>query len=167
MIVAEGSPVSPSGVVDHARAVWLIPAPESQRAYFVERGLDSGPTELYLLLAAEIERQAKEHDMPVLTVDRSRGIDDVIAAVEGLFADAIAEGPRAETLAERTELLREANEAIVAQVRGYYARPWADGDPDEAVRPFLCECGSPACDLSVDVHVGDAAAKRVLAAGHA
>jgi hypothetical protein len=167
LIVAEGTPVSPAVVFDRDRAVWLIPTPELQRARLDERGLDAGTTELYLLTAAEICREAREQGMPVLTVDRSHGIDEVVAAVEALFADALGEGPRAETAAERRQLLREANEAIVAQVRGYYARPWADGDANEVVRTFVCECGDRSCDLSVDLRVGEAAAERVLAAGHA
>lgn len=167
LIVAEGTPVSPVGVVDRDRAVWLMPTPELQRARLDERGLEAGPTGLYLLLAAEIDREAREHGVPVLTLDRAHGIHDVVAAVEALFADALANGPRAETAAERRELLREANEAIVDQVRAYYARSWADGDPDKVERTFVCECGDPSCDLSVDVRVGDATDMRVLAAGHA
>jgi hypothetical protein len=167
LILAEGTPVSPSAVADRARAVWLIATPEFQRAQLSQRGLEPEPTELYLLLAAEIDRQAREHDMPVLTIDGSRGVGDVLAAVEALFADALAEGPCAETVAERRELLREANEAIVAQVRDYYGRPWADRDPDEVVRTFLCECGDASCVLSVDVNVRVAAAAPVFATEHA
>jgi hypothetical protein len=37
-----------------------------------------------------------------------------------------------ETGAERRALLREANLAIVEQVRGYFARPWATGDSEVA-----------------------------------
>lgn len=166
LIVAEGTPVSPSAVGDRSRAVWLIATPEFQRAQLADRGLEPGPTELYFLLSAEIAREAREKGMPVLTVDRAHGIDEVLAAVEALFADALADGPRAETAAERKELLRAANQAIVEQVRGYYARAWANGDPNDVVRTFPCECGDPSCDLNVEVRVGDAGAEPVLAAGH-
>jgi hypothetical protein len=166
LIVAEGTAVSPFAVDDCSRAVWLIATPEFQRAQLSARGLEPGPTDLYLLLAAEIGREAKANGMPVLTVGHSRGIDEVLAAVDALFADTLADGPRAETAAERKELLREANQAIVEQVRGYYARPWADGDPNEVGRTFLCECGNPTCELDVDLSLGDADATRVLAPGH-
>lgn len=166
LIVAEGSTVSPDGVVDRSRAVWLLPSAQAQHARLEDRRLDPGPTKLYRLLSAEIERETREHRMPVLSVDRAQSIDATIAAVERRFADALAEGPLAETLAERGALLREANESIVAQVRGYYARPWAEGDADAVVRTFLCECGDPACCLTVDARVGAAAATRVLASGH-
>jgi hypothetical protein len=167
LIVAEGSTVSPSGVADRSRAVWLLPSPAFQQAWLADRGLDPGPTELYRLLSAEIDHEAREQGMPILAVDRSQSIDATVDAVERLFADALTEGPVAVTLAERRALLREANETIVAQVRGYYARPWAKGDPEAVVRTFLCECGDPACRLTVDARVGAAAAAFVLASGHA
>jgi hypothetical protein len=171
LIVAEGSTVSPavvsSGIADRSRAVWLLPTPEFQRARLGERALPPGPRELYLALAATIEREAREHDAPVLSVDESRGVDEMLAAVEDRFAEALAEGPCAETIAERRALLREANEAVVAQLRGYFARPWADGDADAAVREFLCECGDPACDATVEVAVGAASRGPVVAHGHA
>jgi hypothetical protein len=156
LIVAEGTPIAPSvvtsGAADYQRAVWLIPA---RRLRTARHGL----------LADAIEREAAEHGVRVLIVDGSRGIEEMVAAVEELFADALAQGPRAETLAERRALLREGNAAIVAQVRGYYARPWADGDPDSVVREFLCECGDAGCDASVELAVG-LAAEPVLAPGH-
>ena len=76
-------------------------------------------------------------------IARGRGEVD---AVEEAFAATLAEGPCVSTLDGRRALLREANEAIQAQVRGYYARPWADGDAEVVDRDFLCECGDTACD---------------------
>jgi hypothetical protein len=102
----------------------------------------------------------------VVVVDGGRSIEATFAAVERLFKDALDEGPLAETIAERRGLLREANEAIVAQVRGYYARPWAEGEADQVVRSFVCECGERSCEASVEVPVGVAAAGPVPAAGH-
>jgi hypothetical protein len=90
----------------------------------------------------------------------------MVTTVEDLFTEALAAGPRAESVAERQALLREANEAIVAQVRGYYARPWADGDAERIEREFLCECGDPGCEASVEAAVG-AATEPLLAPGHA
>jgi hypothetical protein len=168
LIVAEGSTVSPavvsSGIADRSRAVWLIPSPEFHHSQL--ESLAPGPRELSLLLATEIERETREHGAPTLTVDESHGIDQMLGAVEKAFAEAIAEGPRVETLAERRALLREANAATAQQVRGYYARPWALGDADSTVGTFLCECGDPACEASVELAVG-ASARPVLAPGHA
>jgi len=170
LTVAEGSPISPavvsSRMADPNRVVWLIPTTEFHRAQLQELELSRGPYELYRLLAAAIERQARDHAVPILTVDGSRSIDELVASVEHLFASALAAGPRAETSADRRALLRDANAAIAFQVRGYYARPWADGDPDSVVRTFVCECGDSACDSSVELAVGALTAEPVLAPGH-
>lgn len=167
LVIAEGTPVSPALVPDRSRVVWLLPTPEFQRARLEERELPRGPRELYLLLAETIERDAKEHSVPTFTVDATTGIDETVTAVEAHFADALAAGPRAESLDGRRALLREANEAIVAQVRGYYARPWAEGEAESVVRTFVCECGDTACVASVERDVASAAAGRLLARGHA
>jgi hypothetical protein len=171
LVVAEGTTlpaaVVSSGVADRSRAVWLLPSEDFQRARLEQRGLGKGPSQLYLLLAREIEREAREHAAPTLTVDSSRGVGEMVDAVEDVFAEALAAGPRAETRAERRALLREANEATVAQVRGYYARPWAEGDAESVVRTFVCECGDTRCDADVERPVGAAAAEPVFAPGHA
>ena len=91
---------------------------------------------------------------------------ELLDPVEEAFAAALAEGPRAETSEGRQALLREGNEAIAAQVRGYYARPWADGDAESTVRTFNCECGDTSCEASVDLAVGDLADGPVLAPRH-
>jgi len=169
-VLAEGSPLPPasvsSGVAEPSRAVWLLPTPEFQRAQLEERELPRGPRELYLLLAAEIEREARQHGAPILAVDGSRDISQTVVTVESLFAQALAEGPGVETRTQRRALLREANTAIVSQVRGYYSRPWADGDADVVVCEFLCECGDRACAMSVKLTVGAVSASPALAPGH-
>jgi hypothetical protein len=170
LIVAEGSPLAPDvvspGIADRSRAVWLIPAPEFQRMQLEERDLPRRPHQLYVLLAAAIERHARAHAVPILTIDGSREIDETIAAVEDRFAEALTEGPRAETVAERRVLLRDANAATASQVRGYYARPWADGDADSVIRAFVCECGDAGGYASVKLAVGALSAEPVLARGH-
>jgi hypothetical protein len=135
--------------------VWLLPTPDFQRAQLEEREMPRGVSDLYRLLAAEIERQAKEHDVAVLPVDGSRSVDETVAAVEDVFAEALAAGPRAESAAERRALLREANEAIVSQCLAYLARPWTSGDAESFVREFVCECDDPDCDRVVEVAVAE------------
>ena len=85
------------------------------------------------------------------------------AAVEERFAEALAEGPRAETTEERRALLREGNEQILAQCRGYLGRPWAVGDEHSFTREFHCECDDPSCEAVLELTVAEAA--RRLAAG--
>jgi cytidylate kinase len=165
LTVAEGTPVSAALIAGPARSVWLIPTRELQHERLTER--DGNANDLYLLLAAEIEREVREHGAPILMVDGSRTIDDTVAAVEELFADALATGPRAETPAERRALLREGNLAHVEQIRAFYGRPWADGDAETVERMFICECGDPECEASVALAVGLVGAEPALAPGHA
>jgi hypothetical protein len=167
IVVAEGTPVSPALVADTQRAVWLLPTPGFRRAQLERRSLPSGPLRLGRALAAKIEREAREHEVPTLGVDGSQSVDETVAAVESLFAEALAAGPRAESVDERRALLREANLDHVGQVRGYFARPWAVGDAETVVRTFVCECGDRACVASVELTVGAASSRPVLAAGHA
>ncbi len=166
LVVAEGSTLPAAAVNDRSRAVWLLPTAEFQRARLEKRGLSAGARGLYLLLAETIEREAREHDVPIVVVDDEHTVADTVAAVEAQLARALAHGPHAEALSERRALLREANEAVVAQVRGYYARPWADGDADEVVRTFVCECGDADCDEDVRTTVGAAGRSSVLAGAH-
>lgn len=170
LVIAEGSALPASavstGLAERSRAVWLLPTRSFQRAQLAGRGTSAGHAELYLRLAEVIEREAGQYDVPVVAVDRSTGAAQTIRVIERLFADALAAGPRARTPGERQALLREMNQAVVTQVRGYYARPWADGDPEAVIREFLCECGEPACDLDVRLAVGQVAAAPALAADH-
>jgi hypothetical protein len=93
LVVAEGSTVSPelvgSGPADPSRAVWLLPTPEFQRAQLEERDLPPGPRRLYARVAEEIEGQAREHGGRVLPVDRTHGVDEMLAAVEHVISEAI------------------------------------------------------------------------------
>lgn len=102
LIVAEGSPISPAvvsaGLAERSRAVWLMSTAEFQGA-----GRRSGLNEL---LALEIERETKASSVPTLPVDGSNGIDEIVAAVERRFAEALAEGPRAAERDQRRALLR-------------------------------------------------------------
>jgi hypothetical protein len=118
------------------------------------------------MLREAVEREAIDHEVPTITVDGSRGVAEMVTVVEEVFADALAAGPRAEAREDRRRLLREFNEAVVRQVRAYYARPWAHGDANAVARAFLCECGDPECDAELVLAVGHATAGRVLASGH-
>jgi hypothetical protein len=57
------------------------------------------------------------------------------------------------THAERLALVREANLAIANQVRAFYARGDAPGDPEQVIQRFACECGHPACQDFFDAPV--------------
>jgi hypothetical protein len=166
LVVAEGSTVPPAAAVGPGRAVWLLPTPGFQQARFEERGLPQAARELYLLLADTIARDAAAHAVPVLAVDGTVGVEEMVEVVERRFAAALAEGPTAIALGERQALLREANLAQVEQVRAFHARPWASGDPETVERTFLCECGARDCVEELRLPLGTAAATPVFAAGH-
>jgi hypothetical protein len=170
LIVAEGSPLPasavPAGVARPAQAVWLLPTREFQAGNLAAAGKTSGHATLYRELREVIAREARRHGVPVIEVDGSMSIPATVAAVDAMFAAAVQAGPIARTLAERRALLREMNDAIVDQVRGYFGRPWAAGDPDSVRRTFVCECGDPTCDAEVELTVGDAAAHRAYAPKH-
>jgi len=168
LVVAEGSTILPelitAGVADRSRSVWLVPTPEVQRARLDGRhDVPAGDVEatrarhnmkeLWLLVGAEIERRVRDSNVTVLDVGGSETGDEMLGAVERVFADAIAAGPRAETPAERRALLRYANEAIVSQCLQYLARPWSTGDAESLIRAFLCECGDPECTEGVEIAV--------------
>lgn len=166
LVVAEGSTVPSSTVDDPGRAIWLLPTPGFQQARFEERGLPQAARDFYRLLADTIARDAAAHAVPVLAIDGTLGVDEVVEEVERHFAVALATGPTAADLGERQALLREANLAQVEQVRAFYARPWASGDPEAVVRAFVCECGARDCVEELRLPVGVAAAARTLAPGH-
>jgi hypothetical protein len=167
LIIAEGSTVPASvfstGLANDSRAIWLLPTRSFQRDQLA--GHEVGARAVYALLRDVIEQETREHAAPILSVDGQSGISEMTATVERLFAGAIAQGPCAKTRAERRALLQEANRAVAEQVRGFYARPWAQGNPDSVVRSFLCECEDTECAESVDVAVRTSATP-IYASGH-
>jgi cytidylate kinase len=161
LTVVEGTPVTPA--VAGEPAVWLLPTAEVQAARLGSRSLRPGVRTLYALLAREIASEVVAHGRSA--VDADLDPDDVVAAVERAFAPALGAGPTATTDAERRALAQYANDAIIAQHRGFAARPWAPRDALAAVRTFLCACGRAGCTADVPLPVG-AVDGAVLAPGH-
>ena len=170
LIIAEGSTVPASvvsaGVAERSRVVWLLPTAEFQDAQLAAAAIADGPARLYRLLRHRAEIDVAHYDLPVLIVDGSRATAAMVGAVERAFSDALAAGPSATGADPRRRLLREMNEDIVAQVRGYHLRPWATGDPELVESLFACECGRPDCEDEVSSTVAVAAAGPLFAAGH-
>jgi AAA domain len=154
LVVAEGTTL-PAHAADPARSVWLLPTPEFQAARLAARATSAGQTRLFTALTEIVAAEAREHGLPTLTVDGSTGVADTTRAVEALLAGPLRDGPHATDEAQRRQLLREQNRAGIEQVRGFYARPWATGDPDAVEVEFACECGDPACDRTVRRRIGD------------
>ncbi|HEY7024351.1 MAG TPA: hypothetical protein VH371_05245 [Candidatus Limnocylindrales bacterium] len=161
LIVAEGTVIRPEDVPPGAAAVWLLSDARDQRQRLVDR--DGTAFRLYELMLDVITVEVAEARAPVIQVG---SIAHTVAALENSFAGQLARGPLATTVTKCRHLVREANLDIVNQVRGYYARPWAAGDPEAVVRAFLCECGATNCEAFVDATVGDASSNRVIEVGH-
>ncbi|WP_247597678.1 hypothetical protein [Streptomyces sp. RKND-216] len=169
--VVEGTPVVPAVVGRDEPSVWLLPAPGLQRRRLSRRGPHpAGTLRLYELLADKIEADANAHGATVLRIHEKTTVAQAVAAVEEIFADALAACPAATTAAERRALLRDANRAVVDQHLAFFARPWSTGDPAAAVVDFACECGAPDCladvPLAVTAHPSGPGGPPLLAAGH-
>lgn len=99
-----------------------------------------------------IAAEAAEHGLPTLTVDLNADATDTVRRVEALLAGPLLAGPAG---TDRPALLREQNAAAIEQVRGYYGRPWAAGDPGAVELEFVCECGDPRCERLVRRPIAD------------
>ncbi|GAA2614854.1 hypothetical protein [Streptomyces axinellae] len=173
LTIAEGTPITPQITGPHS-GVWLLPTPEVQRSRLARRDLLPEVRELYEYLADEIATQVGKHEARTVIIDGSRSVEEVAAEVEALFADALAEGPRAMSPAERRRMLRYANRSFVSQYLTFFTRPWARalGGTGDVVLPFLCECAHESCQENVEFAVADfreppdGISPAVLAPGH-
>jgi len=171
LIVAEGGLLTPRSAGTGPRAVWLIPAADIRRSRLEQRPYSWEDVEFSLRNGQKIEKQVDEAGARKLVLD-DRDIEEAVAEVEKVFADSLAEGPTATTVAERRELLRYANRVIVDQHLTAFARPWSSVDPRTAVRAFDCECAHPECEAQVELAIADfpappdATSPPVLAPGH-
>ena len=133
-------------------------------------------------LANRIERElrvgellvtdATRRGLHVLPVSEESTVDDVLYAVEKIFASTLAAGPRATTAEARRAIRRDANRTLYSQVSTYFERVPEAGDPATSPIPFDCECGTAGCEATKPVPL--AIARPVLdgagwlrAAGHA
>ena len=141
LIIAEGVTLpafaASTGIAERTQMVWLCPTAEFQDAQLAAVETTKGHVALYRHLRDVTEQEAREHGIPTLTVDGSLGVSEMVEKVERLFRDVLDSGPSAQTLDERRRLLREINEAIVDQVRGYHPRPLGRGEPRPR-HPILC-----------------------------
>jgi hypothetical protein len=154
LVVAEGTTL-PAHAADPARAVWLLPTPEFQLDQLRRRATPEGHARLYTALREVIAAEAERHGLRTVTIDGRTGPAETVSAVEAMLAGPLHHGPHARSRPERQALVREQNLATIEQVRGFFGRPWATGDPDQQVVSLVCECGDPACTAQIPVRVGD------------
>jgi hypothetical protein len=159
VIVVDGAPPDPA-VAAAGQAVWLLPSQAVQHARLQQRHPGGVPPR-YLSQWQKITDRAAASRAPVVTVDHLT-VEQTIAEVERVFARRLAEGPVATAVAQRRELLRYANQAIIAQCRG-----WLAHQPGRGVRLapqfFDCECARPDCTTLVELPVE--AAETAMAVG--
>jgi len=162
-VVMEGTPLLPwlveRHLTDDAAAVWLVPAPEFQRALLSERPTTtfaetSDPAralanriERERRVSEAIERAAGERGYTVLRVDESRDVDTMKTLVEEALGASLAVAARASAGAELRAIRRSENEILLGQVRTYLERVPAAGAPEDVSLPFSCECGRSGCEL--------------------
>jgi len=168
VIVVDGAPPGPA-VAAAGQAVWLLPSQAVQRARLEQRHPDGVPLR-YLWQWQRVTERAAASCAPTVTVDNLT-VAQTVAEVERVFARRLAEGPVATAVAQRRELLRYANQAIIAQCRGWLAHQPGRG-VGLAAQMFDCECARPGCTALVELPVEAAESAvaveppTIVAAGH-
>jgi hypothetical protein len=162
LIVVDGAPPDPAPAAA-GQAVWLLPSQAAQRARLQGRHPNGVPPR-YLGQWQRVTARAAASRGPTVTVDHLT-VEQTVAEVERVFARRLAEGPVATTVAQRRELLRYANRAIITQCQG-----WLAYQPRRGVRlaaqTFDCECARPGCTALVELPVEAVDPPNIVAAGH-
>lgn len=149
-----------STLVPRDRVLWLLPTAEFQARALAAKG--DARTRLVELLTSRIAAEAV--GLPTLDVGGSDAtVEHVVVAVERRVAPALRAGPHARDQDGRRALLRDANRALVEQVRAGARRAWSSANAEDVRRRFACECGDPSCVLELELAVAEAAASPVLA----
>jgi hypothetical protein len=161
LLVAEGTPLLPWLVAEvlasREHAVWLLPTPQLERELLAARpttsfDATSDPSRAAenrlrrdLLVAAAIERDARERGLGLLPVDGSCDLAAMRETVAERLAPVLARGPRATTVEARRALRREENGRHLRQLLTYLARVPEAGRPETVEYAFSCECGGSGC----------------------
>jgi DNA polymerase III delta prime subunit len=166
VVVVDGAPPDQVAVAAN-QAVWLLPSQVVQRTRLEQRHPEGVPPRYLRQWAIE---RATASCVPTVIVDNLT-VEQTVAEVERVFARRLSEGPVAATVTRRRELLRYANQAIIAQCRG-----WLAHQPGHSVRlaaqTFECECARPGCTALVELSVEAAETAvsvglpTIVAAGH-
>jgi hypothetical protein len=153
-VLVEGPQVVPDLLPDDARAIFLIPSPEFQRANLSVRPMPSSDPERALanrlvkdrLYAERVAELARERGFTAIDVDGTRPPEEIRAQVEtefGVFLEA-------SDAVDLPGVRRWENEKIARNVRAWVA----SGDrrvSGGAMAPFACECGHLGCCERVEL----------------
>ena len=147
-VLVEGPQVVPDLLPDGARAVFLLPTPEFQRANLSVRPMPSSDPARALanrlvkdrLYADRVAELARERGFTVIDVDGTEPPEAIRAQVEAEFGAFFA----ASVPVDLPGVRRWENEKIARNVRAWIAS--ADHRPShEMPIPFACECGRAGC----------------------
>jgi gluconate kinase len=135
------------------QAVFLMPSQEVQRSR-LERRHPQGVPPRYLRSWQETTEKVAQTGTHVIVVD-DLSVEETVAEVERIFASRLAQGPTAQSIEERRDLLRYGNLALADQCLGW-SRYTPGGDVSGTVLEFDCECAAPTCTALVKLRLTDA-----------
>jgi hypothetical protein len=171
-VVVEGPQVLPDLVPDDDAAVFLVATAQFQRSVLERRPLPStgdprraldNRMEKDRLFAERIVQLARRRGFPVVTIDGSRSLDQVVAALEQALPGLGAPGgnPGDVSAARRWE-----NDIVANNIRSWLATAHVPPNLPESY-PFACECGSPGCVTLISLSLTEyESCPRLLASGH-
>jgi hypothetical protein len=171
-VVVEGPQVLPDLVPAGDPAVFLVATAQFQRSVLERRPLPStGDPRRALdyriekdrLFAERIAGSARRRGFPVVTIDGSRSVDEVITVVEqALPGLRVPGGDPGEVSAAR----RWENDIVADNIRSWLATAHVPPDLPPSY-PFACECGRPGCATLIALSLTEYESRpRVLAPGH-
>lgn len=157
-VVVEGPQVLPDALARDARAVFLIPTPEFQRAVLAQRPMPSSDPQRALaarlakdrLYADRLAAAARARGFRVVEIDGSRPPDAIVADVEHEFRDVLLANEPHDLVAVR----RWENEATARNLRAWIASGDLAGS-ESLPFPFACECGTVGCGERVELTLAD------------
>jgi adenylate kinase family enzyme len=168
LVVAELVSPEPA-IVPIGQAVALMTSQKAQQTRLERRHPDGVPPRYVRQWQATTDKLMHSGAHAIVVDDLT--IDDTVAEVERYFKNRIADGPTAETLEQRRDLLRYANQAVVDQAIGW-AQHTRGGDVSTASLSLECECARPTCSALVSLAFADAYSAitqeppTILAGGH-
>jgi hypothetical protein len=154
LVIAEGPQLFPALVAAHVASprhgLWLVPTEDFQRRMLAERieMTHTSDPELAMrnrlgrdaILNRLIRRQAAELGFPVIDVDGSVGLSEMIEVVAGRFEERLAAGPRVRDGAEHRRIRRIENAAVRDNLVAWREDAGVERMPDPPRYGFACEC---------------------------
>jgi hypothetical protein len=170
-IVVEGPQVLPDLVPAGSPAVFLVSTPEFQRSVLERRPLPdtadppralANRIEKDRLYAERVAALAHDRGFPVVRVDGSRPVTEIVTDVEAALPGVVGQSvePGDVRAARRWE-----NQIVAAHIRSWLTTTHVPPGP-AGIYPFACECGEPDCHALVHLAPAAFGATPRIADGH-